>query len=55
MPAKTFHTLERLGAIKVTLGPTMLFASQCVVLIHYELDRRSLTDSNPGEGSSRFF
>jgi len=42
MPPKTFHTLERLGAIKVTLGPTMLFASQCVVLIHHELDRRSL-------------
>ena len=42
MPAKTFHTLERLGATKITLGPTMLFASQCVVLIHHELDRRSL-------------
>ena len=40
MPKKTFHTLERLGAKKLTLGPTMLFASQCVVLIHHELDRR---------------
>ena len=40
MPKKTFHSLERLGASKITLGPTMLFASQCVVLIHYELDQR---------------
>jgi len=40
MPKKTFHSLERLGAKKVTLGRTMLFASQCVVLIHHELDQR---------------
>lgn len=40
MPKKTFHTLERLGAQKVTLGSRMLFASQCVVLIHHELDQR---------------
>jgi len=41
MPKKTFHSLERLGAKKVTLGSRMLFASQCVVLIHHELDQRS--------------
>ncbi|MCB1559950.1 MAG: tRNA (pseudouridine(54)-N(1))-methyltransferase TrmY [Xanthomonadales bacterium] len=40
MPKKTFHSLERLGARKITLGRTMLFASQCVVLIHHELDLR---------------
>ncbi len=40
MPKKTFHGLERLGAKKITLGPRMLFASQCVVLIHHELDQR---------------
>ena len=40
MPKKTFHSLERLGATKITLGPTMLFASQCVVLIHHALDAR---------------
>jgi len=40
MPKKTFHTLERLGAKKITLGSKMLFASQCVVLIHHELDQR---------------
>jgi len=40
MPKNTFHTLERLGAKKITLGSKMLFASQCVVLIHHELDQR---------------
>ena len=40
MPKKTFHSLERLGAKKITLGSRMLFASQCVVLIHHELDQR---------------
>ena len=39
MPKKTFHSLERLGAKKITLGSKMLFASQCVVLIHHELDQ----------------
>lgn len=38
MPKKTFHSLDRLGAQRITLGPTMLFASQCVVLIHHALD-----------------
>jgi tRNA (pseudouridine54-N1)-methyltransferase len=40
MPKKTFPSLERLGARKISLGSTMLFASQCVVLIHHELDQR---------------
>ena len=40
MPKNTFHTLDRLGAARITLGKTMLFASQCVVLIHHELDQR---------------
>ena len=40
MPKKTFASLERLGAKKLTLGSKMLFASQCVVLIHHELDQR---------------
>jgi tRNA (pseudouridine54-N1)-methyltransferase len=38
MPKKSFNSLKRLGAIKISLGPTMLFASQCVVLINNELD-----------------
>ena len=39
MPKKTIPGLERLGAKKITLGSKMLFASQCVVLIHHELDQ----------------
>lgn len=40
MPKKIFPSLERMGAKKITLGWKMLFASQCVVLIHHELDQR---------------
>jgi len=40
MPKKTFGSLDRLGAKKIALGSKMLFASQCVTLIHYELDQR---------------
>jgi tRNA (pseudouridine54-N1)-methyltransferase len=40
MPKKVVPSLERLGARKVSLGSTMLFASQCVVLIHHALDAR---------------
>ena len=40
MPKKVWPSLERIGAKKVSLGPTMLFASQCVVLIHHALDER---------------
>jgi tRNA (pseudouridine54-N1)-methyltransferase len=42
MPKNTFHTLDRLGAQRITLGRTMLFASQCVVLIHNQLDHNEL-------------
>jgi tRNA (pseudouridine54-N1)-methyltransferase len=38
MPKKSFNSLKRLGTEKISLGPKMLFASQCVVLIHNELD-----------------
>ncbi len=40
MPKNTFHTLDRLGTKYISLGPKMLFASQCVVIIHNELDLR---------------
>jgi tRNA (pseudouridine54-N1)-methyltransferase len=40
MPKKSFGTLERLGAEEISLGSTMLFASQCVLLLHNELDYR---------------
>lgn len=40
MPKKSFNTLKRLGVNHISLGPKMLFASQCIVLIHNELDLR---------------
>lgn len=40
MPKKSFNSLERLGAEEISLGSKMLFASQCVLLIHHELDHR---------------
>ncbi|AVF61159.1 tRNA (pseudouridine(54)-N(1))-methyltransferase TrmY [Vibrio diabolicus] len=40
MPKKSFNSLKRLGTEKISLGPKMLFASQCVVLIHNDLDIR---------------
>jgi tRNA (pseudouridine54-N1)-methyltransferase len=40
MPKKTYNSLDRLGAKRIALGRTMLFASQCVVLIHHALDGR---------------
>jgi tRNA (pseudouridine54-N1)-methyltransferase len=40
MPAKSWATLERLRARAISLGSKMLFASQCVTLIHNELDLR---------------
>ena len=42
MPKKTDKFLERLGALPVSVGPRMLFASQCIALVHNELDRRGL-------------
>jgi len=40
MPKKSLSGLVRLGAQKISLGPKMLFASQCITLIHNELDIR---------------
>jgi tRNA (pseudouridine54-N1)-methyltransferase len=40
MPKKTGNSLKRLGVEKLSLGPRMLFASQCITLIHNELDMR---------------
>ena len=40
MPKKSDRFLERLGARPINVGPKVLFASQCVVLVHNELDRQ---------------
>jgi tRNA (pseudouridine54-N1)-methyltransferase len=39
MPAKSIKGLKRHGLKTISLGKKMLFASQCVVIINYELDR----------------
>lgn len=41
MPKNSVKGLKRHGLKLVSLGKKMLFASQCVVLIHYEMDRMS--------------
>ncbi|MGF1694526.1 tRNA (pseudouridine(54)-N(1))-methyltransferase TrmY [Vibrio lamellibrachiae] len=38
MPKKSWNSLKRLNTQKISLGPKMLFASQCIVLIQNELD-----------------
>lgn len=40
MPRKTFKSFARLGVEKLSVGPVMLHTSQCLVVIHNELDRR---------------
>lgn len=39
MPKNSVSGLKRKGLKTLSLGKKMLFASQCVVLLHYELDR----------------
>ena len=40
MPKKTIAGLQRKGLHTVSLGKRMLFASQCIVLIHDQMDRQ---------------
>ena len=40
MPKKSDKFLLRLGARALSVGPKMLFASQCITLVHDELDRQ---------------
>lgn len=42
MPRKTEGLLERYKAERVSLGPKMLFASHCIVVVNNELDRKGL-------------
>lgn len=42
MPRKTEGLLERYKAERVSLGPVMLFASHCIVIVNNELDRKGL-------------
>ena len=40
IPSKTEKFLENNNAEKISLGRAMLFASQCIIVVHNELDRR---------------
>lgn len=40
VPRNTEKFLQRMGAEKMKLGPVMIFASHCSILVHNELDRR---------------
>lgn len=46
MPKNLAKSLQRQGALPVSLGPIMLHASQCIVLVQNELDR-GLLSSRP--------
>ena len=41
MPKKADRFLLRLGVRALSVGPKMLFASQCITLVHNELDRQN--------------
>jgi tRNA (pseudouridine54-N1)-methyltransferase len=42
MPRHTDRFLDRLGARRLSVGPRMLYASQCIAVVQNELDRRGL-------------
>ena len=42
MPKKSDKFLQRLGLQPMSVGPKTLFASQCIVLVHNELDRQGM-------------
>ncbi len=46
MQKKTLSLLKRLGDKGISLSPKMLFASQCITIVHQELDYREQT-GNP--------
>lgn len=48
MQQNTRHLLKRLGVRPLSLGPRVLFASQCVTLLHNELDRAEAASGSPG-------
>lgn len=46
LPRNVRKSLIRMGARPVSLGPVMLHASQCVVVVQNELDRRGVSGSS---------
>ena len=43
MPKKNFKAMVLQGVKKISLGPVMLHASQCISIIQNELDRRYMS------------
>jgi tRNA (pseudouridine54-N1)-methyltransferase len=43
MPKNSVNGLKRHGLKTISFGKKMLFASQCVVLLHYEMDRAEMS------------
>lgn len=39
MPKKSFNSMSRQGVEKLSVGPVMLHAAQCISVLHNELDR----------------
>lgn len=46
VPRKTVKSLDRQGVVPIHLGPRVLHASQCITLVHNELDRREGLGNN---------
>ena len=43
MPRKTYSSMARQGVRKLSLGPLVLHASQCMTLVLNERDRKQIT------------
>jgi tRNA (pseudouridine54-N1)-methyltransferase len=46
LPKQSKSLFERLGLVPISIGPVMIFASQCITLIHNQLDRQQFTKKN---------
>jgi len=42
LPPKTEALLSNIKAEKISLGPKTLFAAQCPVIVHNEMDRQKI-------------
>lgn len=42
LPPKTQQLIKDINAEKISLGPRMLFSAHCPIIVHNELDRRSI-------------
>ena len=42
LPQKTLKMISEMNAERISLGPRMLFAAHCPIIVHNELDRRNV-------------